>query len=187
MSRRVLSTLALALATLVFAYRVREINRLPSIAQLAPRSEHLLYLDSLRTELITFAEQYGKPVFITDTVSPVNGHGRIQMARLREALFDSRIEYGYNDQGFGLDWRSDPRPKPRFNGPVTFEEFDRVMSLANRLTVASAWPQSAAEYAKLRRLFITPQWPQMPQRRANRMRNSPVPPHGEALAIGNNH
>jgi hypothetical protein len=176
--RTPLGLATLALATLVLTIRVREINE-PRAIDLAPRTLHLLYLDSLRQELLTFAEQYGRPVFQYDTTSPVTGHGRIQLARLRHALFDPRIEYVFGDEGFALEWRSDPKPRPRFTGFVSFGQPSQFHSTA---PVAGAWPQSAVEYARIRRLVITPQWPDRPAFRANRRRRSPVPPHGDGSA-----
>ena len=174
MPRRFLSIVALLVATAVLGLRIRAINRLPELAGPAPRTLHLLYLDSLRTELLTFAEQYGRPVFQYDTTGPVTGHGRVQLARLRQALFDPRVVYYFGDEGFTLDWRGDPRPQTHFKG---FRSF----GAGSAPVFATSWPATAAEYARLRRLFITPQWPEPPQRRVNRARNSPVPPHGDAL------
>lgn len=181
MTRRILSVIALIAAMLVFGLRVREINKPAPPVTLAPRAVHLLYLDSLRHELLTFAEQYGRPVFRYDTTSPVTGHGRVQLARLRNALFDPRVEYGFGDDGFVLDWRGDP--KPRFAGGLM--EFGAPRPpMARRIGgVANAWPESAAEYARVRRLFVTPQWPEAPVRRTNRRLPSGVPPHADALSI----
>ena len=178
MLRRLLSILALALGVAVLVARIQKINELPRV-ELAPRTMHLLYLDSLRTELLSFAEQYGRPIFYTDTTPLVNGSGRIQVARLRQALFDSRIQYSYGDKGFNLDWATDPKPRipKRY---ASFNDFYRALEVAGHRPVASAWPETAAEYARLRRDFITPRWPEMPQRRVNRPRSSPVPPHGDA-------
>src|SRR5690349_13887827 len=120
MPRRILSVVALVIAVAVLAGRVHEINRPPAPVQLAPRTVHLLYIDSLRRELLTFAEQYGRPVFRYDTTSPVTGHGRIQLARLREALFDPRIEYFFGDEGFNIDWRADPKPRSHSKGFMAF-------------------------------------------------------------------
>jgi hypothetical protein len=178
--RRILSITALLLATLVLTLRIREINQSPEIPQLAPRSLHLLYLDSLRTALLEFAEQYGRPVFRYDTTSPVTGHGRIQLARLRIALFDPRIEYDFSDQGFAIEWRGDPKPRyprPSFvpiGAPPPPSFGHRTASIAN------AWPEPAAEYARLRREYITPRWPELPAR-ASPSRNFSPPHDGFAL------
>jgi len=180
--RRQLSLIALALATLVLGLRIREINK-PRKVELAPRTVHLLYLDSLRTALLTYAEQYGKPVFVTDTVSPVNGYGRIQMRRLRDALFAPQIEYSYGDKGFSIEWRGDWTPRtPRFDRAVTLQEFDRILRVLNRRPISNSWPESAAEYARLRREFITPRWPEPPARRSRGERNFPTPPR-DAFAL----
>jgi hypothetical protein len=176
--RTPLGLAALALAAFVLANRIHEVNERRAV-ELAPRTLHLLSLDSLRQELLTFAEQYGRPVFQYDTTSPVTGHGRIQLARLRHALFDPRVEYVFGDEGFALEWRSDPRPRPRFSGFVAFGQPSEFHSTA---PIAGAWPQSAAEYARIRRMVITPQWPEPPAFRANRRRQSPVPPHGDGSA-----
>jgi hypothetical protein len=184
MPRRLSSFAALVLATLVLAFRVYEINKPAPRVVLAPRTEHLLYLDSLRRELVAFAEQYGRPVFLTDTTPPVNGHGRIQLARLRQALFDPRVLYGYTDKGFAMDWRGDPKPRvPRVERVMTFAEFSRFLQAHSRTPIGGEWPMSAAEYARLRRLWITPQWPDPPARRANRRPAAGVPPHGDAYSI----
>jgi hypothetical protein len=179
--RRILSVVALALSVAILIGRIEKINE-PARVELAARTRHLLYLDSLRTELLTFAEQYGRPVFQYDTTAPVTGHGRIQLARLRQALFDQRIEYGFNDRGFYLEWRGDPRPRQRHG----FSSFAPIGSVARYEPppepISSAWPQTAAEYARIRREFVTPRWPEIPQRRINRPRRSPVPPHGDALS-----
>ena len=175
-----LSIAALAAAIVILGIRIREINAPPAPVQLAPRTVHLLYLDSLRHELLAFAEQYGRPVFVTDTIAPVTGHGRVQLARLRQALFDPRVEYNYGDKGFYIEWRTDP--KPRWTAPRSFRAFGSDSYEPPKLPVSAAWPQTAAEYARLRRDFITPRWPEIPQRRANRTRRSPVPPHGDAYA-----
>lgn len=185
--RRLFSIAAFVLATLVLAHRVREINTPVPPVVLAPRTVHLLYLDSLRRELLSFAEQYGRPVFWTDSTPPVNGHGRIRLARLRQALFDPRIEYGYTDRGFAIDWRTDP--KPRFP-PSTFVHLGDAEPPMLRNPVGDAWPESAASYARLRRLWITPQWPDPPARqRTNRGPVGGVPPHADAyslVALGQN-
>jgi hypothetical protein len=177
-SRRILSVASLLLATLVFVLRVREINKPAPPVRLAPRTLHLLYLDSLRQELLTFAEQYGRPVFQYDTTSPVTGHGRIQLARLRRALFDPRVEYAFSDEGFAIEWRTDPKP----HLPSSFVHFGAPGSNLFRKSIANAWPESAAEYARIRRLIITPQWPEPPQRRTNRPPARTVPPHGDVFA-----
>ena len=169
----------LALAVFVLAIRVHEVNR-PRRVHLAPRTLHLLYLDSLRQELLTFSEQYGRPVFQYDTTSPVTGHGRIQLARLRHALFDPRVEYRFSDEGFYIDWRTDPKPRPQNQGFVAFGS--PGAGFHTQGPIANSWPETAAEYARIRRLLITPQWPEPPQRRPNRARRSPVPPHGETFA-----
>jgi hypothetical protein len=180
--RRILSITALLLATLVLTLRIREINQSPEIPQLAPRSLHLLYLDSLRTALLEFAEQYGRPVFRYDTTSPVTGHGRIQLARLRIALFDPRIEYDFSDQGFAIEWRGDPKPRyPRssfvpIGAPPPPSFGHRTASIAN------AWPEPAAEYARLRREFITPRWPEPPAGRSRREHDFMTPPR-DAFAL----
>jgi len=181
MTRRILSLIALIAATLVFGLRVREINEPRPPIALAPRSLHLLYLDSLRHELLAFAEQYGRPVFRYDTTSPVTGHGRVQLARLRNALFDPRVEYGFGDDGFVLDWRSDPKPRVTHG----FMQFGAPRPPTERHVggVANAWPESAAAYARVRRLFWTPQWPDPPARRANRRQPPGVPPHADAYSI----
>ena len=178
--RTSLALAALVLATFVLAIRIHEVNE-PRELRLAPRTLHLLYLDSLRQELLTFAEQYGRPVFQFDTTSPVTGHGRVQLARLRHALFDPRVEYRFDDEGFYIEWRADPRPRLRSNGFVAFGSPSRGVGF-HFAPIADSWPQSAAEYARIRRLIITPQWPDRVQRRANPPRRSPVPPHGEAHA-----
>lgn len=186
MLRKLLSFVALCLATLVFFLRVREVNEPPAIVGLAPRSIHLLYLDSLRAQLLTFAEQYGKPVFMTDTIAPATGHGRIQFARLREALLsDPDIVYGYTDNGFSMEWRGDARIRmPRFDHPPTFEEYSRALHALNRPAIGGAWPQHAAQYARLRREWITPQWPDPPvRRRPNQRPATGVPPHADAYSI----
>ena len=180
MPRRLVSILTLILATLVLALRVREINRPAPSVSLAPRTLHLLYLDSLRQELVSFAEQYGRPVFRYDTTSPVTGHGRVQLARLRNALFDPRVEYGFGDDGFVLDWRSDP--KPRISHGFAAFGAPRPPTTARPLGIANAWPESAAEYARIRRIFVTPQWPEPPMRRTNRRPAPGVPPHADAYA-----
>lgn len=181
MTRRLLSIGTLILAMLVLGLRIREINKPAPPVTLAPRSVHLLYLDSLRHELLTFAEQYGRPVFRYDTTSPVTGHGRVQLARLRNALFDPRIEYGFGDDGFVLDWRSDPKPR----SPNAFVQFGapRPPTARHIGGVANAWPESAAEYARIRRLFVTPRWPEPPVRRTNRSRPAGVPPQADAYSI----
>jgi len=184
--RRLLSLAALLLATLVLGLRVREINKPAPVVVLAPRAVHLLYLDSLRRELLTFAEQYGRPVFQYDTTSPVTGHGRIQLARLRHALFDPQIEYVFSDEGFVMDWRSDPKPRVRHRGFAHFGSPPRGLP---RDAIGNEWPKPAAEYARIRREFITPQWPDPPVRRANRRPATGVPPHADAysiLALGQN-
>src|SRR4051812_16431064 len=134
-----LSITVLAVAIVVFALRVRDINQ-PRRVELAPRTLHLLYLDSLRNELLTFAEQYGRPVFQYDTVSPVTGQGRIQLTRLHQALFDPRVEYVFGDDGFYLDWRTDPKPRRHFN------HFRRIGEPGDepRVPIRNAWPESAA-------------------------------------------
>jgi hypothetical protein len=180
MPRRVLAVVALIFATIVLVIRVREINKPAPPITLAARSVHLIYLDSLRNELLTFAEQYGRPVFRYDTTSPVTGHGRVQLARLRQALFDPRVEYGFGDDGFVLDWRSDPKPRLSHG----FMRFGAARPpTMRRMGVANAWPESAAEYARIRRLFVTPQWPEPPARRTNRHVPSGVPPHADAYSI----
>jgi hypothetical protein len=172
--RRPLSVLALVFATGILGLRIRAINTPPELVGIAPRTAHVLYLDSLRTALLTFAEQYGRPVFQYDTTSPVTGHGRIQLYRLHQALFDPRVVYAFGDQGFSLDWRGDPKPRQH---SAAFRRF----GAGEPVIFPNPWPPSAAEYARLRRLFITPEWPDPPQRRVNRARNSPVPPHGESF------
>ena len=174
--RRLLSVFALLLATAVLGIRIHNINTPPELVGVAPRTLHVLYLDSLRTALLTFAEQYGRPVFQYDTTSPVTGHGRIQLARLHQALFDERVVYSFGDQGFSLDWKGDPKPRPHGGA---FRPFG-----SGAVAFPNAWPPSAAEYARVRRIFVTPQWPEPPQRRVNRMRNSPVPPHDAFTTIG---
>jgi hypothetical protein len=174
--RRPLSILALALAIAILGFRIRTINTPPELVGVAPRTVHVLYLDSLCNALLTFAEQYGRPVFQYDTTSPVTGHGRIQLARLHQALFDDRVDYSFGDQGFSLDWKGDPKPRPHGGA---FRQFGSGVVI-----FPNAWPPSAAEYARLRRIFVTPQWPEPPQRRANRVRNSPVPPHDAFTTIG---
>ena len=175
MPRRILSVVMLVGAMLVLAHRVREINKPPTVIGVAPRTAHLLYLDSLRRELLTFAEQYGRPVFRYDTTSPVTGHGRIQLARLREALFDPKVYYYFGDEGFTLDWVSDPGPRRLYKG---FASFGSV----TRRVYQNAWPERAAEYARIRRLLVTPQWPEPPARRTNRREPMGVPPHADAYA-----
>ena len=170
MLRRLFSFAALAIGVAILAARIHQINK-PEPSLLAARTLHLLYLDSLRTELLTFAEQYGRPLFVTDTTPLINGHGRIQASRLREALFDPRIEYHYGDYGFTLDWASDPKPRMRHGVWMPFGS-PRSKTIPGQ----TPWPPSAVQYAELRRLAITPQWPEPPQRRANRARRSPVPP-----------
>jgi hypothetical protein len=168
--RNIAGFAALAAALLVLGLRVRRINQVEPV-QLAARAYHVLYLDSLRQELLGFAEQYGRPVFHYDSTPPVTLHGRIQLARLREALFDPRIEYTYGDEGFTLDWRSDPKP-PRARGVwVSF-------GTPTAGWWATAWPSSTVEYAKLRRIAITPQWPEPPRRA--RPRSQPrATPHND--------
>jgi hypothetical protein len=179
MPRRLLSFAALVLATLVLAFRVYEINQPAPPLVLAPRTVHVIYLDSLRHELLTFAEQYGRPVYQYDTTLIVTGSGRIQLTRLRQALFDSRVEYAFTDEGFAIDWRSDPKPRSAH----TFAAFGAPHVLPHN-AIASAWPDPAAEYARVRREFITPKWPEpAPLRRANRRAPNGVPPHGDAYSI----
>jgi hypothetical protein len=184
--RTPLGLATLAVAAFVLAVRVHEVNQ-PAGVQLAPRTLHLLYLDSLRRELLTFAEQYGRPVFQYDTTSPVTGHGRIQLARLRHALFDPRIEYRFGDEGFSIDWATDPKPRPRNKGFAAFGSPGNGFHSFG--PIANSWPESAADYARIRRLLITPQWPEPPQRRINRPRSQHVPPHGDAvwLALATSH
>jgi hypothetical protein len=100
--RRLLSVVALVLATTILAVRIRAINTPPEIVGVAPRTAHLLYLDSLRTALLAFAEQYGRPVFEYDTTPPVTGHGRIQLARLHEALFAHRSAVPPHGESYSL-------------------------------------------------------------------------------------
>lgn len=176
--RRLLSVVALVVACAALMLRVQQINRVEPV-QLSARAYHVLYLDSLRHELLTFAEQYGRPVFQYDTTMVVTGHGRIQLGRLREALFDPRIEYRYGDDGFSLDWRSDP--KPRVLHPQVWHAFGRRPSSRSSFIQGwSPWPPSTVEYARLRRVAITPQWPDPPQR-PQRPRTSPTPNHNDAF------
>jgi hypothetical protein len=178
MTRRLVSIATLVIATLVLVLRVRDINTVEPVV-LAPRTMHLLYLDSLRRELLTFAEQYGRPVFQYDTTSPVTGHGRIQLWRLRHALFDPRIEYVFGDEGFAIDWRGDPKPRTTRSFTIFGASHVPLHS-----AIGDRWPQEAAEYARLRRLFITPQWPEPPvRRRSNRSPATGVPPHADAYSI----
>jgi hypothetical protein len=191
MTRRILSLASLALAILVLVLRVREINRPAPPVTLAPRTLHVLYLDSLRQELLAFAEQYGRPVFQYDTTSPVTGHGRIQLARLRNALFDPKVEYIFGDEGFIIDWRGDPKPRARsfisVGGPPppAFVPIGQAAPFGSRYShgIANAWPGPAAEYARLRRIFVTPRWPEPPVPRANRHVPTGVPPHADASSI----
>lgn len=167
---------ALALAVFVLSLRVHEVNR-PRGPQFASRTVHLLYLDSLRQELLTFSEQYGRPLFYTDTTILVSGHGRVQAARLREALFDPRVEYYYGDYGFTLDWAGDPKPRRAAGAWVAFH----TGALPHAAPGQTPWPESAIEYAVLRRIAITPQWPEPPQRSTRRPAN-PTPPHHDAFS-----
>src|SRR3954466_8446739 len=137
MLRRILSIVALALSVAILVRRIQRINE-PVRVELAARTRHLLYLDSLRTELLTFSEQYGRPVFQYDTTSPVTGHGRIQLARLRQALFDPRIEYAFSDEGFAMDWRSDPKPRIRHMG---FAHFGSAAAELPPDPVGDQWPK----------------------------------------------
>ena len=76
--------------------------------------------------------------------------GRIKFHMLSQALFDQKIVYSYDDNGFYRDYQDDP------------------------------WPESAVQYAKFRRLVITPQWPE--PRRASRSRARPsAPSRNDAL------
>src|SRR5689334_12163126 len=179
MSRRILSVVALISAVVVLGLRIREINKPALVVMPAPRTLHLLYVDSLRQELLAFAEQYGRPVFQYDTTAPVTGHGRIQLARLRQALFDPRVEYTFGDDGFAIDWRSDPKPHIQ-KGFMVFGAAHH----AQYSSVGNPWPEQAAEYARVRRIFITPQWPEPPVRRRANPRPAPgVPPHADAYSI----
>jgi hypothetical protein len=177
--RRLLSVVALVAACAALMLRVQRINRMEPV-ELSARSYHVLYLDSLRHELLTFAEQYGRPVFQYDTTMVVTGHGRIQLGRLREALFDPRIEYRYGDDGFSLDWRSDP--KPRRPGAGAWHAFGaRPAARSAFIQGWTPWPPSTIEYARLRRIAITPQWPEPPQR-PSRRRPHPTPNHHDAFS-----
>jgi len=177
--RKLVSVVALFAAVAILAVRVRALNTPAPTVVLASRTMHLLYLDSLRRELLTFAEQYGRPVFQYDTTSPVTGHGRIQLARLRNALFDPRIEYAFNDEGFAIDWRGDPKPRIQ-KGFMSFG----TRHIAEHAAVGDAWPEPAAEYARIRREYVTPQWPEPPAgRRANQRPAPGVPPHADAYSF----
>jgi hypothetical protein len=105
---------------------------------------------------------------------------------LRHALFDPQIEYIFGDEGFAIDWRGDPKPRT----PKGFMTFG-TPHLALESPVSNRWPEQAAEYARIRRLWVTPQWPDPPlRRRANRHSPDGVPPHADAystIATGQTH
>ena len=131
--RRIISVFCLIAAVSVLAVRVRHLRSLNQV-ELAPRAEKLAVLDHYSKRVLSYAEQYGRPVFAWTGVRHSSAAESTLYENLRLDLRDERIRYWYGDERFTIAWW-DPR---------------QGRSGRDVIAVSYPWPREAAFYAHVR-------------------------------------
>ncbi len=138
--RRIAGIAGLLVASAMLWWRIADLRASRTLA-LSTRAERIMVVKRLHDRVLSYSEQYGRPIFVWTGVRHSSAAESTLYQRLRRDLVDSSVRYWYDDKSFRVAWYYD-RPSPRPE--------DAQIVLSNE------WPESASRYAHARWVVFHP-------------------------------
>lgn len=132
--RRIVDVAALIVASTALTLRIQSLQARNRV-ELSERAQRFAVVKKYSDRVLTYAEQYGRPIFAWTGVHHSSAAESTLYENLRLDLRDRRIRYWYDDRGYYIAWY-DPRQS---RSP------DR-----SQVVVSNKWPDDAAFYARYR-------------------------------------
>ena len=132
--RKVVGVVALLVACAVLALRIHDLQSRNRV-EFSERTAKFAIVKNLSDRLLTYSEQYGRPVFMWTGVHHASAAESTLYENLRLALLDERVRYWYSDRGYSIAWW-DPKQARRPD--------------ASQIVIQNEWPVDAAYYARWR-------------------------------------
>lgn len=132
--RRMAGLAAFILATAVLAWRIDYLRSLV-IVELSPRAEAITIVKRLHDRVLSYSEQYGRPVFAWTGVRHSSAAESTLYQNLRLDLRDERVRYSYGEEIFSITWIGEEGRMVRDSAPIV---------------LSNQWPPDARFYAHVR-------------------------------------
>lgn len=132
--RRVLDVAALVVACTVLTLRIQSLQHRNRV-EFSERTAQFAVVKSYSDRILTYAEQYGRPIFVWTGVRHASAAESTLYENLRLELRDARVRYWYDDSKYFVAW---------------YDEKQTRRPDESQIVITNPWPPDAAFYARYR-------------------------------------
>jgi hypothetical protein len=99
--RRIGGIAALLVASAFLTWRIHDLREARTL-ELSPRAARIMTVKRLHDRVLSYSEQYGRPIFVWTGVRHSSAAESTLYERLRRDLVDSSVRYWYDDATFQI-------------------------------------------------------------------------------------
>ena len=118
----------------ILVVRIQHLQSLNRV-EFSTRTAQFEVVKKLSDRLLTYSEEYGRPVFMWTGVQHASPAESTLYEHLRMDLRDARIRYWYDDRRYAIAW---------------YDEKQTRVPDRSQIVVSNLWPADAAYYARWR-------------------------------------